>query len=85
MNYHKLLHDKIPDMLRLNKRPLKVYIALCKYADFDNGTCYPGYKRIKEDTGISNGRDVRKAIQDLEDAGLIETWIENNKRHYQVL
>lgn len=85
MNYHKLYHEKIPDILKLDKRPLKVYIALCKYADFDTGVCYPGYKRLKEDTGITAGRDMRKAIQDLEDAKLIATWMEGNKRHYQVL
>lgn len=85
MNYHQLPHDKIPDILKLNKRPLKVYIALCRYATFGTGLCYPGYKRLKQDTGISNGRDVRKAIQDLEDAGLITTWLQGNKRHYQVL
>lgn len=85
MNYHQLPHDTITKILKLHHRPLKVYLALCKHADFKTGVAYPGYKRLKEMTGITAGRDIRQAIQALEDAGLIYTWMDNNKRHYQVL
>ena len=85
MNYHKLPHDKIPDILKLSKRAMKVYFTLCKYADFETGLCYPGYQRIKQDANMTAGRDVRHAIQELVDAQLITTWLQGNKRHYQVL
>ena len=85
MNYHKLAHDKIPIILKLPPQAHRLYTCLCKYADFDTGVCYPGYQRLKVECRISSGVKLHKAIQDLEGAGLIATWLENNKRHYQVL
>lgn len=85
MNYHKLHHDKIPTILALSAQPVRVYLKLCQYADFDTGLCWPGYKRLKAECRIASGVTLRKAIQELEDAGLIATWLQGNKRHYQVL
>lgn len=33
--YHKLQHDTIPKLLELKKQPLKLYLALCQYADIE--------------------------------------------------
>lgn len=83
--FHKLPYEIIDRLMPLGHRPLKVYLVLCKYARINSGVCWPGYSRLKRECNINSGRDLRKAIQDLDDAGLIDTWLNGNKRHYQVL
>jgi len=33
--YHKLQYHTIPKLLELKKQPLKLYLALCQYADIE--------------------------------------------------
>ncbi len=82
--YHKLQHHTIPKLLQLKKQPLKLYLALCQYADIETGVCWPGYARLRKECKIHSGSEMRNAIQDLEDADLLATWMEGNKRFYQV-
>ena len=83
--YHKLQYETIPTLLELNKQPLKLYLALCQYADIETGVCWPGYARLKKECKITSGAAMKKAIQILCDENLISTWMVGNKRHYQVL
>ena len=83
--YHKLQHHTIPKLLELKKQPLKLYLALCQYARIGSGECWPGYARLKKECKIYSGSEVKNAIKDLVDADLLTTWMEGNKRHYQVL
>lgn len=83
--YHKLQHQTIPKLLQLKKQPLKLYLALCQYADIEAGVCWPGYARLRKECNIASGRDMKRAIQELYDAGLLATWMEGNKRYYQIL
>ena len=83
--YHKLQYETIPMLLSLKKQPLKLYLALCQYADIETGVCWPGYARLKKECNIDSGRDMKKAIDKLVTEKLIDTWMVGNKRHYQVL
>ena len=83
--FHKLQYHTIPTLLGLKKQPLKLYLALCQYADIETGVCWPGYARLRKECKIDSGRDMKKAIDKLVDEKLIGTWMVGNKRHYQVL
>jgi hypothetical protein len=83
--YHKLQFETIPTLLELKKQPLKLYLALCQYADIETGICWPGYARLRKECKIYSGSEMRNAIRDLENAELVATWMEGNKRHYQIL
>lgn len=83
--YHKLQYETIPVLLGLKKQPLKLYLALCQYADIETGVCWPGYARLRKECKVSSGVAMKKAIDDLCGRDLIATWMEGNKRHYQVL
>lgn len=83
--YHKLQYETIPTLLELKKQPLKLYLALCQYADIKTGACWPGYQRLKKECKIDSGRDMKKAIDKLVELKLIATHMVGNKRHYQVL
>ena len=83
--YHKLQYETIPTLLALNHQPLKVYMALCQYADIETGVCWPGYKRLKKECKIHSGSEMKAAIETLCEAKLLATWMEGNKRYYQVL
>jgi hypothetical protein len=83
--YHKLMHDTIPDLLALKHQPLKLYLALTQFANITTGECYPGYARLRKMCKIYSGSEMKHAIDTLVEAGLIATWMNGNKRHYQVL
>ena len=83
--FHKLQYETIPNLLELNKQPLKVYLALCQYVDIETGVCWPGRTRLKKECKISSGVGMTKAIEKLVEEKLIDTWMVGNKRHYQVL
>ncbi len=83
--YHKLQYHTISKLLELKKQPLKLYLALCRCADIGSGECWPGYARLKGECKITSGVAMRKAIDILCDENLIATWMEGNKRYYQVL
>ena len=83
--FYKLQHHTIPTLLALNHQPLKVYLALCQYADIETGVCWPGYARLKKECKITSGVAMKQAIDKLCELALIATWLEGNKRHYQIL
>jgi len=83
--YHKLQHKTIPTLLELKKQPLKLYLALCQYADIETGVCWPGYQRLKKECKITSGVAMKKAIETLCGENLISTWMDGNKRYYQIL
>jgi hypothetical protein len=83
--YHKLQYETIPKLLQLKKQPLKLYLALCQYAKIGDGVCWPGYARLKKECRIYSGSEVKSAIVALDEAGLITTWMDGNKRYYQLL
>lgn len=83
--FHKLQYHTIPTLLGLKKQPLKVYLALCQYADIETGVCWPGRTRLKKECKISSGVALTTAIEKLVEEKLIATWMVDNKRHYQVL
>lgn len=83
--FHKLHHETIPKLLELKKQPLKLYLALCQYANIETGECWPGFARLKKECNITSGRDMKKAIEILCKEKLIATWMLDNKRHYQIL
>jgi hypothetical protein len=83
--YHKLQHETIPKLLQLKKQPLKLYLALCQYAKIGDGVCWPGYIRLGKETKITSGAAMKRAISVLDETGLITTWMDGNKRFYQIL
>jgi len=83
--FHKLQYETIPELLELNKQPLKLYLALCQYADIETGVCWPGRTRLKKECKISSGVALTKVIEKLVKKKLIATWMVDNKRYYQVL
>ena len=64
--------------------PKNLYLALCSRADFKSGMCYPSYRKIMEDTRISNGKRVKAAIDTLVELGYITTWFVGQNRWYEV-
>ena len=52
--FHKLQYETIPTLLELNKQPLKLYLALCQYADIETGVCWPGYARFHNAKGVKH-------------------------------
>ena len=68
---------------RLPARAVVVYLILCRHADPD-GQCYPGQARIAELAGIS-ARNVRRALEALKTAGLVEFDRKRSGNHYTLL
>jgi len=83
--FHKLQYETIPSLLGLNHQPLKLYLALCQYADIETGECWPSQVRLGKECKITSGRDMKAAIKVLSDDGFIATWTEGSRRHFQVL
>ncbi len=85
--FHKLKHETIlNDLMPLKGNTVKVYLALCTFRDFAGGYCYPGRSRLKNLTGITSGKRIREALEELVAAGLIEMDVAEDKTmtHYTV-
>jgi len=55
----------------LSDRAREVFIFLCKRADNDDGTSFPGQKEIAEKCGYKSTVTVYRAIKELKEIGLI--------------
>ena len=64
---------------KLPSRAKVVYIYLCDRADAE-GMCFPGHKTIAADLGLSVST-IKRAINDLEQAGCIEKTARYYKRN----
>lgn len=82
--YFKLQHHAIDKLMNLSGSSVKVYLTLGLFADFRTGKCWPGYKKLKELTGITSGKQIKKALDSLTKADLIEVDRRGNKNYYTV-
>ena len=83
------LHVKIDiDVIRrvnkLTGSPKSLYLALVTYADFKTGICWPSYKTLSRDTGITSTQRLKEVIFILVDENLITTWRKGKRRYYKV-
>ena len=62
--YHQLQHETIPKLLELNKQPLKLYLALCQYADIERKAMI----KIPEAIMVEN-QELYKALRRLTPIG----------------
>lgn len=48
----------------VSPRDKAIYMALCSYMNNETKTCFPTYKKLEEDTGLSNST-VKRGIESL--------------------
>ena len=85
--FYQLKHDTIlNDLMPLKGNTIKVLLALSTFRSFKDGYCYPGRKKLKKITGITSGRRIREALEELVEVGLIEMKVREDKTgtHYTV-
>lgn len=77
-----ILSDK-----KVSLKQLKVYVALCKFADNKTGFCYPSNEQIQEITQLDI-RDIKRTTKQLCELGWIEKTVIKSRKHaneYHVL
>ena len=85
--FYQLKHDTIlNDLMPLKGNTVKVLLALGTFRSFADGYCYPGRAKLKQITGITSGRRIREALEELVEAGLIKMHVADDKSitHYTV-
>lgn len=48
----------------ISPRDKAIYMALCSYMDNETKACFPSYKKLEEDTGLSNST-IKRGINSL--------------------
>jgi predicted transcriptional regulator len=72
--FFRVEHGLIKDdgvIAKVGVNAFAVYMVLLSYVNGESGLSYPGYKGIKEKTGMGQGT-ISKALETLEKHGLIE-------------
>jgi len=72
-------------LLKLRTDAIYLYRCLSLHADFKSGICYPSYRTILNETRISKNKRIHVAIVELQDAGMLETWMVGRRRYYKLL
>jgi hypothetical protein len=65
----------------LKPAELRLFFALCKFADFDTGKCHPGREQLMELTGLSE-HAFAEAIRGLKQRALIKAWRGSERVHF---
>jgi hypothetical protein len=79
-NFTVVPNTKFFDRLKNKKIDVGVWVAICIHADKE-GKCYPGYKRIRQVTGIGSNSTVKKSIENLVEAGFLSVTSGKKKRN----
>lgn len=77
-NFTIIENDIIDDIERFDKNDLLCYMVLCRFANNENGECYPSYKTIAEKMRVGVSTAI-KAVKSLIDKGVVEVQQRKNE------
>ena len=84
-HFYNLKYTELDTLLTLNGSTIKVFLALARHANWKDGTCFPGYRKMSEMTGVTSRRRLKEHVDILMDVGLVQSrWKEGDKYHYML-